>query len=65
MYLSKARDTLALAGGGEMPTPREVFLRSHPNYQADPSEIWHSLWGSLCTTFGKKNLTGSCQVTEL
>ena len=55
--------TLALAGG-LMPPP-EVFLRCTPNYEADRAEILHSLWGILCAAFGKKILTGSCQVTEL
>ena len=45
--------------------PLEVFLRCTPNYEADRAEILHSLWGILCATFGKKILTGSCQVTEL
>ena len=25
-----------------------------PNYEADRAEIWHSLWGIFCATFGKK-----------
>ena len=58
--------TLALAGGGVDATPPEVFLRCTPNYETDRAEILHSLWGNiLCATFGKKILTGSCQVTEL
>ena len=59
--------TLSLArvkGGGSM-RPPEVFLRCTPNYEVDRAEISHSLWGILCATFGKKKLTGSCQVTEL
>ena len=52
-------------GGGGWCHPPEVFLRCTPNYEADRAEILHSLWDILCATFGKKNLTGSCQVTEL
>ena len=51
--------------GGVDATPPEVFLRCTPNYEADRAEILHTLWGILCATFGKKKLTGSCQVTEL
>ena len=57
--------TLERLGGGVVSTPPEVFLRCTPNYEADRAEILHSLWGILCTTFGKKILTGSYQVMEL
>ena len=57
--------TLERLGGGLYQPPPEVFLRCTPNYEADRAEILHSLWGILCATFGKKILTGSCQVTEL
>ena len=50
--------------GVDATTP-EVFLRCTPNCEADRAEILYSLWGILCATFGKKILTGSCQVTEL
>ena len=51
--------------GGGWCHPPEVFLRCTPNYEADRAELLHSLWGILCATFGKKILTGSCQVTEI
>ena len=57
--------TLERLGGEVVSPPPDVFLRCTPNYEADRAEILHSLWGILCATFGKKILTGSCQVTEL
>ena len=30
------------------------FLRCTPNYEADRAEVFHSLWGIVCATFGKK-----------
>ena len=49
-------------GGGSM-RPPEGFLRCAPNYWSDRivlgADIFHSLWGVLCATFGEK-LTGSC-----
>ena len=51
--------------GRGVDAPPEGFLRCTPNYEADRADIWHSLWGILCATFGKKILTGLCQVTDL
>ena len=44
--------------------PLSFVSRCSPNYQWDRAEIFHSPWGILCATLGKK-LTRSCQVTEL
>ena len=54
--------TLARAGGCNPPL---AFLEWPPNRGADRAEILLSLWGILCTTFGKNVLTGSGQVTGL
>ena len=48
-----------------MRPPPKVFPRWKLNGLAERAEIFYSLWGNLSASFGKKNLTGSCQVTEL
>ena len=57
--------TLARSGGGLMQPPPWVFLSWTPHRLEDRAEIFHSLWGILCGTFGEKNLVGSGQVTKL
>ena len=54
-------------GGGLMqPPPPWVFLSWTPHRLENRAEIFHSLWGILCATFGeKKKLVGSGQVTKL
>ena len=46
-------------------TPPWVFLSWTPHRLEDRAEIFHSLWGIFCGTFGEKNLVGSGQVTKL
>ena len=58
--------TLARSGGGLMqPPPPWVFLSWTPHRLEVRAEIFHSLWGIFCGTFGEKNLVGSGQVTKL
>ena len=58
--------TLARSGGGGVDaTPPWVFLSWTPHRLEDRAEIFHSLWGILCATFGEKKLVGSGQVTKL
>ena len=57
--------TLARSGGGVDATPPWVFLSWTPHRLENRAEIFHSLWGILCATFGEKNLVGSGQVTKL
>ena len=58
--------TLARSGGGVDATPPPwVFLSWTPHRLEDRAEIFHSLWGILCATFGEKNLVRSGQVTKL
>ena len=58
--------TLARSGGGVDATPPPwVFLSWTPRRLEDRAEIFHSLWGIFCGTFGEKNLVGSGQVTKL
>ena len=45
--------------------PPWVFLSWTPHRLENRAEIFHSLWGILCATFGEKNLVGSGQVTKL
>ena len=47
------------------PPPPWVFLSWTPHRLEDRAEIFHSLWGILCATFGEKKLVGSGQVTKL
>ena len=47
------------------PSPHSTSFESGQVSEHDRAEILHSFWVILCTTFGKKKLTGSCQVTEL
>ena len=49
--LHKLKLTLARAGGRWAPWD---FLWCMPNYESDRAEIWHTLWGIFCATFGKK-----------
>ena len=51
--------------GGWCNPPPWVFLSWTPHRLEDRAEIFHSLWGILCATFGEKNLVGSGQVTKL
>ena len=56
---------LTLARSGGWCNPPWVFLSWTPHRLEDRAEIFHSLWGILCGTFGEKNLVGSGQVTKL
>ena len=52
-------------GQGGWCNPSWVFLSWTPHRLEDRAEIFHSLWGIICGTFGQKNLVRSCQVTKL
>ena len=51
--------TLASGGGGGVDAiPPWVFLSCTPNRLEYHAEIFYSLWGVLCATFGEKNWSG-------
>ena len=58
--------TLARTGGGWCnPPPLRFFADSKKTAARSAAGFWATLWGKPCAIFGKKNLTGSGQVTEL
>ena len=59
--------TLARTGGGvgATPPPLRVFADSEKTAARSAAGFWATLWGKPSAIFGKKNLTGSGQVTEL
>ena len=58
--------TLARTGGvGATPPPLRFFADSKKTAARSAAGFWATLWGKPCAIFGKKNLTGSGQVTEL
>ena len=64
--LGPAGRGLTLASGrGVDATPPWVFLNCTPNRLEYHAEIFYSLWGVLCATFGEKKLVRSGQVTKL
>ena len=52
-------------GGGVQPPPLRFFADSKNTVARSAAGFWATLWGKPCAIFGKKNLTGSGQVTEL
>ena len=58
---------LARTGGGGWcnPPPLRFFADSKKTAARSVAGFWATLWGKPCAIFGKKNLTGSGQVTEL
>ena len=63
--LTQAHDLTFVRAGGCINLSPLVFVEWPTNRWAERAEILHSLWGVLCTTFGKKKLTGPGQVAEL
>ena len=52
-------------GGVGATPPLRFFADSKKTAARSAAGFWATLWGKPCAIFGKKNLTGSGQVTEL
>ena len=52
-------------GGWCNPPPLRFFADSEKTAARSAAGFWATLWGKPSAIFGKKNLTGSGQVTEL
>ena len=56
---------LTLASSGGLLQPHMSLLSWTLHRLEYRAEIFHSLWGIFCVTFGKKKLVKSGQVTKL